>query len=96
MDSNNFKSSQIEIQYKTCISKVTKLQFTTILHLRNEYIAECQQDTRTGSRLQMFFKMGVLKNIAMFTEKHLCGISFLLKLQALGLQNYLIKAPAQV
>ena len=37
-----------------------------------------------SSRLQMFFKKGVLKNIAIFTAKHLCWSLFLIKLQALG------------
>ena len=34
------------------------------------------------SRLQMFFKVGALKNFAIFTEKHLCWILCLIKLQA--------------
>ena len=33
-------------------------------------------------RSQMFFKIGVLKNIANFTGKHLCWSLFLIKLQA--------------
>ena len=35
------------------------------------------------SHTQMFFKIGVLRNIAIFTEKHLCWSLFLIKLQAL-------------
>ena len=35
-----------------------------------------------SSRSQMFFKIGVLKNFAMFTGKHLCWSLFLIKLQA--------------
>ena len=31
----------------------------------------------------MFFKIGVLKNIAIYTGKHLCLNLFLIKLQAL-------------
>ena len=34
-----------------------------------------------SSRSQMFFKMGVLKNFAIFTGKHLCWYFFLIKLQ---------------
>ena len=34
-----------------------------------------------SSRLQMFFKIGVLKNFANFTGKHLCWSLFLIKLQ---------------
>ena len=35
-----------------------------------------------SSRSQMFFKIGVLKNFAMFTGKHLCWSLFLIKMQA--------------
>ena len=34
-----------------------------------------------SSRSQMFFRIGVLKKFAMFTEKHLCWSLFLIKLQ---------------
>ena len=34
-----------------------------------------------SSRLEMFFKIGVLKNFAMFTGNHLCWNFFLIKLQ---------------
>ena len=37
--------------------------------------------TVRSSRSQMFFKMGALKNPAIFTEKHLCWSLFLTKLQ---------------
>ena len=36
------------------------------------------------SRLQMFFKIGVLKNFAIFTGKNLCWGLFLIKLQVWG------------
>ena len=42
----------------------------------------------------MFFKIGVLKNIANFTGKRLCWSLFLINLQALRL--YLRETPAQV
>ena len=35
-----------------------------------------------SSRSQMFFKIGVLKNFAIFAGKHLCWSYFLIKLQA--------------
>ena len=35
-----------------------------------------------SSRSQMFFKIGVLKNFANFTAKHLCWSTFFIKLQA--------------
>ena len=37
-----------------------------------------------SSRSQMFFKIGVVKNFAMFTRKHLCWSLFLIKMQAFG------------
>ena len=33
-------------------------------------------NSHESSCLQMFFKIGVLKNFAMFTRKHLVGFSF--------------------
>ena len=35
-----------------------------------------------SSRSQIFFKIGVLKNVAIFTAKHMCWSLFLMKLQA--------------
>ena len=35
-----------------------------------------------NSRSQMFFEIGALENVAIFTEKHLCWSLFLIKLQA--------------
>ena len=36
----------------------------------------------TSNRLQMFFKVAVLKNFAIFTGKHLCWSLFLIKYPA--------------
>ena len=38
-----------------------------------------------GCRLQIFFKIGLLTNLAIFTAKHLCWSLFLVKLQDLQL-----------
>ena len=38
--------------------------------------------------LEVFYKKGVLKSFANFTEKKLCSSLFLIQLQALGLQLY--------
>ena len=40
------------------------------------------QRKHMSSRWQMFFNIGVLKNIPIFTGKHLCWSLFLIKLQA--------------
>ena len=45
-------------------------------------VAMPQQALNRTSVSQMFFKIGVLKNFAMFTGKHPCWSPFLIKLQA--------------
>ena len=42
---------------------------------------EEDNDIIRSSRSQMFFRIGVLKNFAIFTGKHLCRSLFLIKLQ---------------
>ena len=42
-----------------------------------------------SSRSQMLIKIGVIKNFAKFTGKHLCWDTFLIKLQALRPENLL-------
>ena len=54
------------------------------------------QNTSRNSRLQMFFKIVVLKSFANFTGKHLCWSLFLKNLQAEGLQLHKEKSPTQV
>ena len=49
-----------------------------------------------NSGLQMFFKIAVLKNFAVFRGKHLCWSLFLINFRPLGLQLYLKEAPRQV
>ena len=43
---------------------------------------EEDDDIIRSSRSQMLFKIGILKNFAIFTGKHLCWSFFLIKLQA--------------
>ena len=50
--------------------------------LRTDFL----KNTSRNSRLQMFFKIGVLNSFANFTGKHLCWSFFLKNLQAEGLQ----------
>ena len=54
------------------------------------------QNTSTSSRLQMFFKIGILKSFANFTGRHLCWRLFLKNLQTEGLQLHKKKTPTQV
>ena len=52
---------------------------TTLLQDGSRFIRNSKG--RSG-RLQLFFKLGVLKNFVNFTGKHLCCNLFLIKLQA--------------
>ena len=54
--------------HKNDISQLTELTYVTLLLL-------VFWSTRS-SRLQMFFKIGVLKDVSIFTEKHLCRSLF--------------------
>ena len=54
------------------------------------------QNISRSSRLQMLFKIGVVKSFANFTGKHLCWSHFLKNLQAEDLQLYLKSTPAQM
>ena len=49
-----------------------------------------------GSRWQMFFKISVLKNFAIFAGKHLCWSLFLEKLQTWRSATLLKKTPIQM
>ena len=57
--------------------KISHISIISILH--DSKIPEKYR----SSRSQIFLKIGVLKNFANFTEKHLCSSLFLIKLQAL-------------
>ena len=48
---------------------------------------------KRSSRLQMFFKIGVLKNFANFTESHLCRSLFLNKVAGLKACNFVNERP---
>ena len=54
----------------------------TFLNVILDYLQNRQSSNFKSSRLQMFFKIGVLKNFAIFPGKHLCQSYFLIKLQA--------------
>ena len=55
-----------------------------------------KHDKNRSSRLQMFFKTGVLKDFAIFTGKHLGRVLFLMNLQAWRLTALLISTPTLV
>ena len=67
--------------------------------VRTLYISNVIQLTTLSTTLhysvnyqkQMFFKMGILKNLANFTGKHLCWSLFLIKLQAFQACNFIKK-----
>ena len=51
----------------------------------HQLLSSCENTSRS-SRLQMFFKIGVVKSFANFTGKHLCWSLFLKNLQGESLQ----------
>ena len=51
-------------------------------HLQIKYCKSIQIKNLKSSSSQMFFNIGVMKNVAKFTGKHLCWSLFLIKLQA--------------
>ena len=55
--------------------------------INDSVIRRAMNDLMRSSRLQMFFKVCVLKNVVVLTEKHLCWNLFLIKLQAWRLQQ---------
>ena len=54
------------------------------------YLGKRSSETLRSSRSQMFFKIGVFKNVSIFSKKHLCSSLFLIKLQA-GRSAFLLK-----
>ena len=70
---------------KGCIQ--TYVTYRTFLKYRREkvYIAA------RSSRLQMFFKEGIFKNVLIFTGKHLCWSLFLKQLQIWGVFPWILR-----
>ena len=68
---------QNEFRIKTVSCPTDKLP-----HKQSEAFQETVSFANKSSRSQMFFKIGVLKNLANFTGKHLCLSIFLIKLKA--------------
>ena len=62
---------------------ILKIGFSIWVFLWTRFMEECAiPDKFRSSRLQMFFKIGVLKNFTNFTEKHLSWSSFLIKIDS--------------
>ena len=62
---------------------ILKIGFSICVFLWTRFMEECAiPDKFRSSRLQMFFKIGVLKNFTNFTEKHLCWSSYLIKIDS--------------
>ena len=64
---------------KSLFSKIAGLQVFSCEHLLPQVSFFTHFDFRS-SGLQMFFKIGILKDFAVFTGKHLCWSLFLIKL----------------
>ena len=56
------------------------------------YLLEKRLRKHSDESVQSFYKLGILKNFAKFTRKHLClSLFFSIKLQAISLQLYLTR-----
>ena len=62
-------------------SSIFNFYFKKIFAAAKASLVFIKNNCRT-SRSRIFFKIGVLKNFAVFTEKQLCWILFLIELQA--------------
>ena len=74
--------------FHSCINYQEHLFHITFYHQllsSDEYEESFFMNTSRSSRLQMFFKIGVLKSFANFTGKHLCWSLFLKNLKTEGL-----------
>ena len=66
------------------MQSLNKMQMKYALHNKFIVIFHDQKSLSLNfrsSRLQMFFKIDVLQNLAMFAGKHMCWSYFLIKLQ---------------
>ena len=72
-------------------NSVLNTSHRTIFHHHISDISDCR-----SSRWQIFFRIGVLKNFAIFTRKQLCCSRFVIKLQAFRSRTLLKETPRQV
>ena len=73
------------------LNSVLNTSHRTIFHHHTSDISDCR-----SSRWQMFFRIGVLKNFAIFTGKRLYCSCFVIKLQAFRSRTLLKETPRQV
>ena len=92
--------TSVEILQKICNNKayLNWLKFNRRRINSLTLLASCTKNkTRSrSSRWQIFIKVGVLKNVAIFTGKHLCWNLFLIKMQAWRSLLVKKKTPTQV
>ena len=75
------------INHQECLFHITHItSYFRPVNIAKFLRAAFLQNTSRSSRLQMFFKLGVLRSFANFTGKHLCWSPFLKNSQAGGLQ----------
>ena len=73
-----------DVDSKTKTRPVTRTPKPDAYNLHLKPLGRCKSEPfkkLKSSRLQMFFKIGSIKNFAIFTGKHLCWELFLIKLQ---------------
>ena len=81
---NQYEQSDLS-STNVLVQSLNKMHMKYVLHNKFRMIIFHDQKALSlnfkSSRSQMFFKIDVLKNLAMFTGKHLCWSYFLIQLQ---------------
>ena len=75
--SGNIEEKIVGFQFKSVSAKPTRLSYK--FHKIKQY---GRSGIYRSVRSQVFYKISVLKNFTIFTERHLCWSLFLIKLQA--------------
>ena len=75
----NIQKSQFKIKFGFVYNLL--INYLNLMIQKQQLTSVLQKSCLRGSRFQMFFKTGVLKNFAIFTKKHQCW-SLFKKLQA--------------
>ena len=92
---NTLQTSLVCVNCLAISMKIAKLARCDQVIFKISFIYFFSISTFRSSRSQMFFKVGVHKNVANFTEKHLCWSLFVIKLQAFRPGCNLIKKRLQ-
>ena len=82
--------------HKIICSTHTKISTPAIFFDQHQTFVAPHDPHDRGSRSQKFFKIGILRNVAKFTVKHMCWSLFFMKLQAWRTATLKKETPTQV